>query len=243
MTLSFVVFPAEADAAANKAVRLRVSFNGKSEKTEADWDRNSYQVAAANKTQGNLKSKTIVSCKVYIPKTLLKKNGDFLNFYADMNLFTYAPKNTGSEFWNKKTKTEWNGSISGMHVVYVTKKGNKCSLKVYNSVKDKNEKSPKKYATIKSSGKYYVLNMKGVLENKYIDTKGKTRKLNTKKKYILSPVMTIHGAGKTSGYIYVDKITVKAVKSYKITFNKKDYRAMDVCRNDGKKVKWKITKL
>lgn len=224
--VSVAVFPQDTVAAAakNKAVRIKVSFNGKESTTDKIWDQNTYGISTLLKSKSKVKKNTTVSYKVVVPKTLLKKNGDVLLFCMDLNLLEKY----------KDGSYRGVGSINKTRWCSIRKEGKKVYLGIYNEVKDKDEgevvvkgKKVQKVgnATIKEQGKYYVITMKDTLRNTYYDYKtDKNKKINTKKSYYLMPEFVIHGdCSKLSGEIYLDEFTVNAAKKQTVTFNKKDY--------------------
>lgn len=69
------VMPAvSAQAAANKAARIPVSFNGKKKEDMVNYFAVSAGFAKSNTMKKNMK----VSSKVYIPQSAIKKNGDMV---------------------------------------------------------------------------------------------------------------------------------------------------------------------
>lgn len=241
MLMLFVLVPASAGEAfaatnkANKAARVKVSFNGKKSTTDAAWDQNTYGIQTALKSKGKVKKGTAVSYKILVPKSLLKTNNGDLSFCMDLIL---CDRKDGDTYYGvgMVNKTRWVG---------IHKEGNMAYLNVYNEVKDKEEgnvafngKGTKKVgnATISQQGKYYVITMKDTLRDTYYDFKtGKDKKLNTKKNYYLIPEFVIHGENcKANGEIFLDELTVKGAKKQTVTFNKKDYATVDARHFGGK---------
>lgn len=236
LALSLAAFTTRAEAAANKAARLYVSFDGKKEVKEEDWSKHVYSIDPMLPKTSKIKSGMTVTYKVYFPKTLLKKDGDGIDICMDLNLLTQDKKTGAYKRIGSVNKARW---------AFVKKEGKKVSLQVCKDATGAVIKNPS-YASIKSSGKYYVVTMKDVLGKVYYDNKtGKEKTINTKTSYTIAPSLVIHGIGKFSGYIYLDELTVKAAKTQKVTFNKKDYKDIQAIYWGGKDwtKKLKITKL
>lgn len=238
LLVPLAAFPVKVDAATNKAVRIKVSYDGKKQVSDSDWDKNTYSIYTQLPKTSKVKSGMTVSYKFYLPKTLLKKNGDTLLFCMDLNLFTYDKKAKEYSAVGAILKTRW-------CQVYLD--GKKVKMNVYNETKDKIEKNTSKYASIKTQGKYYVITMKDVLGSTYFDYKtGKDKKINTKTAYTIAPEFVIHGdCSKLSGYVYLDQLTVNAVKKQTVTYNKKDYAEVNAIHYGGKDwtSKWKIVSI
>lgn len=229
LVVTVASFPANAVAATNKGVRLKVSFNGKEKESISDdaadevWDQNTYNLEVPLTKKSKIKKNTTVSYKVLVPKKLLKKNDDTLMFCMDLLLMgTYNKKQ------NRYEKPEY--IINKTSWAQITKKGKKVSLCVYNEKKDKHSKSVtvsgskvKKSgnATIKEQGSYYVITMKDTLPNTGTNLKSqKNGKVNAKKSYYIIPQLVVHGdCSKLSGYIYYDEFTVNAVTKQTVTFS------------------------
>lgn len=226
LVFSLTAFSTNVNAAVNKAARLYVSFDGKKEVKEQDWDKHVYSIDTMLSKTSKIKSGMTVSYKIYIPKTLFKKNGDGIDFCMDLGLLTQDKKTKQYKGIGSVNKTRW---------ISVEKNGKKISLGGCNDATGKVTNNPK-YASIKTSGKYYVLTMKDTLGKVYYDYKAeKEKKINTKTAYTLVPSLVVHGYGsKFSGYIYLDEFTVKAAKTLKVTFNKKDYKDMGAWYWGGK---------
>lgn len=235
-TLLFVLLPsANVSAATNKAARLSVTFDGKKEKAEGDWDKHVYSIDAWLPKTMKVKSGMTVSYKLYIPVTLLKTEGDSLDICMDLTLLT-----------KKKTGYQGVGSINKSRWLTLTKQGKKVVGSIYNETLDKEEKFSK-YGTLKKSGKYYIITMKDVLGKYYYDyATQKDKKINTKTTYTIIQSLVIHGTGKFSGYVYLDEYSVKASQTQKITFNStKGYKNLSALYWGGKDwtKKLKIVKL
>lgn len=208
LTLSVFMSSVSVSAATNKAARLYVTFDGKEEVKDGDWDKHVYSIGLFLPKTSKVKSGMTVSYKIYIPKSLFKKDGDYVDICMDLTL---AGKDKNGYYGV--------GSIYKTRWVSIEKRGKKFEGRICNDVTGKMEKFSK-YASLKSSGNYYVLTMKDVLGKNYYDYKArKNKKINTKTAYTLIPELVIHGNGKFSGYIYLDEFTVKAAKTQKVTFS------------------------
>lgn len=225
----------QVQAAANKALQIKVSFNGKRDSDKA-YDQNNYVVTTGYKGTTKLKSGMTFSAKVYVPVAALKKDGDTVHIDNFINL-------------NKKVKKEYQyvGSVNSNYTVMLMKAGKKIKLARWNISKEKEEKIGN-YATYEKSGKYYVITLKNVpLKNKYIDVNGKSKKLDTSSTFMLSQGVSVVGTcSKVSGYVYLDNLQIKGTAKTisKITFNSKDYEWTNAYRsNAGKEVKVSIKKV
>lgn len=202
---------AEASAATNKALRTKVAFDGQKESDEA-WENNSYTLTAAYKNTTKLKKNMKASETVYVPVAALKKNGDTVH----MDTFV-AVSNAKSG--------EWVGDVRSNYTVMLIKEGKKVRLGLWNIAKSKEEKIGK-YATVKKSGKYYVVTIKNLpLMNKMYVAEEQIKAINTKTKYDTALSVNVTGTcSKTSGYVYADDLKLQAAKTQTITFDKKDYK-------------------
>lgn len=201
-----------AQAATNKGLRMKVSFNGKRE-GDAAYDNNCYGFLAQYTKTSKLKKNMTVSGKVYVPVSALKKNGDIIHINVWEDLIT-------------DKKGEYIGSIESNYTIMLIKDGKKLRLAKWNASKEKEEKIGN-LATYKKSGDYYVITLKNVpLENKYRNNKGKKVSLNTKTAYKIAQGISVTGTcSKVSNkYVYVDDRSIKAASTLKITFDKKDYK-------------------
>ena len=211
----FAAIPsATAQAATNKAMQMKVSFNGKRDSAQA-YNDNIYGMLAGYKKTAKVKKNMSVSGKVYVPVSALKKSED--SVHVDVWL----------DLCNKKG--DYIGAIDSKYTIILTKEGKKVSLVKWNKSKEKIEKIGS-LASYKKSNNYYVITLKNVpIENKYINTKDKKVSLNTKTTYNLNQGIIVTGTcSKVSKkYIYVDDLMLKGTSTQKITFNKKDYTFVD----------------
>ena len=211
----FAAIPsATAQAATNKAMQMKVSFNGKRDSAQA-YNDNCYGMMAGYKKTAKVKKNMSVSGKVYVPVSALKKSGDSIHIDFWMDLCS--------------KKGDYIGSIDSKYTIILTKDGKKVSLVKWNKSKEKIEKIGS-LASYKKSNNYYVITLKNVpLENQYVNTKDKRVSLNTKTTYNLNQGISVAGTcSKVSNkYIYVDDLMLKGTSTQKITFNKKDYAFVD----------------
>lgn len=235
LCVSLALLPARANAASNKAIRLKVAFDG----TDSDWDNNTFSIDTCLKKTSKVKSGITITSKIYVPKTLLKKNGDSIGFCNDLMLLTYNSKEKYYQGVGSINKTRW---------FFISKDGKNLNVNVYNEKKDKteadftvkeNKAKSSKYVSVKTKGKYYVITLIDKLGNTYYDyAADKEKKLNTKKTYTLVHSLVVHGeCSKLSGYIYLDELSVNAVKKQTITYDKKDYKTIGGSHFGGKN--WK----
>lgn len=207
----FAAIPsAETFAAANKALRTKVTFNGDKESDEA-WMNNNYVMQAGYKKASKIKKNMKMSAKVYVPAAALKKNGDTVIVDAWINL-------------ENSKNGKYAGEIGAKYQVILSKEGKKIRLALVDLVKEK-ECKPGKTASYKKSGKYYVITINDMPLENVVYKDEQTSKINTKTKYNLGQGISVTGTcSKTSGYVYVDDLKISGVTTQKITFNKKDYK-------------------
>lgn len=197
-------------AAANKALRSKVVFNGDKE-SDAAWMNNNYVMQAGYKKASKIKKNMKMSAKVYVPAAALKKNGDTVIVDAWINL-------------ENSKNGKYAGEIGAKYQVILSKEGKKIRLALVDLVKEK-ECKPGKIASYKKSGKYYVITINNMPLKNTVYKDEKTSKINTKTKYNLGQGIGVTGiCTKTSGYVYVDDLKISGVTTQKITFNKKDYK-------------------
>ena len=222
----FAAIPsAETFAAANKALRTKVTFNG--DKSEEAWENNSYYLGIGYKKASKIKKNMKLSVKVYVPASALKKNWD--RVYV----------NTGIDLENSKNG-KYAGTVSSRYPVILIKDGKKIQVELYDSVTDRNIKAGK-LASCKKSGKYYMITINNMPLRNVVSKDEKESKINTKTKYNIIQGVAITGVcSKSSGYIYVDDIKFSGVTTQKITFNKKDYKFCD-CSHLEKQHTVKVT--
>ena len=207
----FAAIPsAETFAAANKALRTKVTFNGDKESDEA-WMNNNYVMQAGYKKASKIKKNMKMSAKVYVPAAALKKNGDTVIVDAWINL-------------ENSKNGKYAGEIGAKYQVILSKEGKKIRLALVDLVKEK-ECKPGKTASYKKSGKYYVITINDMPLENVVYKDEQTSKINTKTKYNLGQGIGVIGTcSRTSGYVYVDDLKISRVTTQKITFNKKDYK-------------------
>lgn len=197
-------------AAANKALRSKVVFNGDKE-SDAAWMNNNYVMQAGYKKASKIKKNMKMSAKVYVPAAALKMNGDTVIVDAWINL-------------ENSKNGKYAGEIGAKYQVILSKEGKKIRLALVDLVKEK-ECKPGKIASYKKSGKYYVITINNMPLKNTVYKDEKTSKINTKTKYNLGQGIGVTGiCTKTSGYVYVDDLKISGVTTQKITFNKKDYK-------------------
>ena len=135
----FAAIPsAETFAAANKALRTKVTFNGDKESDEA-WMNNNYVMQAGYKKASKIKKNMKMSAKVYVPAAALKKNGDTVIVDAWINL-------------ENSKNGKYAGEIGAKYQVILSKECKKIRLALVDLVKEK-ECKPWNIASYKISGK------------------------------------------------------------------------------------------
>ena len=197
-------------AAANKALRSKVVFNGDKESDEA-WMNNNYVMQAGYKKASKIKKNMKMSAKVYVPAAALKMNGDTVHVDAWIGL-------------ENSKNGNYVGDIRAKYTVMLIKDGKKMRVALWDLAKEK-ECKPGNTASYKISGKYDVIRINDMPLENVVYKDEQTSKINTKTKYNLGQRIGVTGTcSKTSGYVYVDDLKISGVTTQKITFNKKDYK-------------------
>ena len=218
-----------ASAAANKAVRMKVSYTV--QKSPMDFLKNTYIAEAQLPKSGKLSTSQTMSAKVVIPEALLKNEGDNLEAALSLGI--------GHNI----------GGVDAIYWIELTKKDGKVLLQKRTMKNDKRSAAGK-YADLKEVNGKYILTLKN------IPIKGNARynnkdisfsKLAAKKKswQLYLQFALIGNVTKKTGsqYIYVDEISLKTDKTKKITVDSsKEYTSWQTLRFDGKTVAAKIVK-
>lgn len=207
----FAAIPSmETFAAANKALRMKVVFDGDKESDET-WANNNYAMQAGYKKASKIKKNMKMSAKVYVPAAALKKNGDTVHVDAWISL-------------ENSKNGNYVGDIRSKYTIMLIRDGKKIRVALWDPAKEK-EIKPGKTASYKKSGKYYMITINDMpLENTVYNDE-QTSKINTKTKYNLGQGIGVTGTcTKTSGYVYVDDLKLSGVTTQNITFDKKDYK-------------------
>lgn len=209
---------ATAEAAANKALQMTVSFNGKNtgegKDNDAIWNANNYSMFACYKNAAKISSKIRLCGTVYIPKKALSKAGSEIHVNPYLDVIT-----------NNKAQ-DYVGYLGGRYTVIVSRNNKKVVLNGWDEVKQK-DCSISKYAKLSSyNSKYYKLTYNFPVQSK-LDLDGKKIKINTGKKYRLVHGTSITGLATKQKNIsvYTDDLTITSGSKTlgKITFNRKDY--------------------
>ncbi|MBR1692043.1 MAG: hypothetical protein IJ711_04635 [Lachnospiraceae bacterium] len=216
VTTVVVAVPLQADAASNKALRMKVSFTG--DKYTGDeahdaaiYPKNGYSMGVSFQEAKPTKSMKM-SADVYVPVSALKKDGD----NVEINMYV-----------NITEGETYIGDVNSKYNFELRKEGKKIVVKKYDPAKDK-ESSAGKLASVKKSGKYYVVKLKNIALNKTAtqwneDGTSTQIKIPTGNCWLNGNVEVIGTCSKSSGYVYADNLQLKAKKTIKITFDKKDY--------------------
>ena len=187
-------------AAANKALRSKVVFNGDKESDEA-WMNNNYVMQAGYKKASKIKKNMKMSAKVYVPAAALKKNGDTVHVDAWIGL-------------ENSKNGNYVGDIRTKYTVMLIKDGKKMRVALWDLAKEK-ECKPGKTASYKKSGKYYVITINDMPLENVVYKDEQTSKINTKTKYNLGQRIGVTGTcSKTSGYVYVDDLKSDYAEDY-----------------------------
>ncbi len=222
----------DAQAAANKALSMKVNFNGKTyreEVTDDDWNDNSYTMYATYKKNVKIQKGMKVSQTAYVPVSLLKKNGDQVNLCVYLDLET--------------TKGKYVGSIWGAYSFSIRKEDKGIVLTRWNNAKEREEKAGK-LASFKKSGKYYVVQIKNLTFEPNIWTENATaiKVAKYNKTCRVSQALNVVGlcAKSKNAAVYTDNLSIKSNSTQKISFDKKDYK--DVWGWSAKKDKeWPVS--
>ena len=231
----FSVGTLTASAASNKALRMKVSFDGKDTGDGKDnatiWNNNTYSSFACYQNASKISNKIRICGTVYLPKKALSKA------YSSIHIAPYLDVTTNTD------AQDYLGWLGGRYSIVAFNNGKKVALDVWDNVKEK-ECSNSKYAKLTSyNSKYYKLTYNIPVLSK-LDVDGKAVKINTSKKYRLVHGTDITGLGtkQKNIYVYMDdcKITSGSKTLGRITFDKKDYRFSDGSHKD-KIISCKVT--
>ncbi len=206
----------DAQAAANKALSMKVSFNGKTssdEVTDDDWNNNSYMMYAAYKKNVKVQKGMKASQTIYFPASVLKKDGDCINFSIFLNI--------------DNTNGKVVGCLWGADAFTICRENGKVKLKRFNTIKGKEQKVGN-LATLKKSGQYYVVSIKNLtFQSKIWPDSGKPVKVaKYNKKCNVAQAVSFTGLCRktNSAVVYLDNLSLKSDSTYKISFDKKDYK-------------------
>ncbi len=206
--LSFGNVPAEA---ANKALQVPLSF--KKESAANAYDYNTVSVSCRMDKQTKLKTNTYISGKIYVPASIFQVEGDILFIGACLEL---------------ETPETYAGGLEYAYWIALQETGGKPFLRKLD--KELNDlEGVSKIASVKKSGKYFVITLKKVPTAKtgfdaLLNKETTVKKLIAKKqKYTILPTFTIHGdfclkVPKTN--FYFDDVKVTTTTTQKQTFSK-----------------------
>lgn len=194
------LFPVNADAASNKAVKIPVSFTGISytEGAPDDWNKiNDYAVMTGIEDSLTLTQQLSVRATFYIPKTALAKNDSLISFGSWADIFS---SETG----------EWLGTIDTEHTgnVSIVKEGSKV-VGHYWDISSQSEKPAGNYVTIKTEKAYYAVTITHPLETEVKNEEGIISPIDTSKPYLVAIGLSFSGEGtKFKDNIYLDNVTL-----------------------------------
>ncbi len=221
-------------ATVNKALKLKnASFSKVTEETQMHFaTRGAELCASLPKTDKIKKSGMKVSATVYIPKTALKEAGDEISI--DVYLYLQGTKagknnlkqNTGPEGWNY-----YKGFVETKYDLTLRLNKNKKLVTVKHEwSKNRKESKAGNYISVKSSGSYYVVNLKNVPVTDFYGLEENSQ-MDTKTAFILSPSVLFISTTKDDwkGNLYIDNLKLKsASKTQTVKFDTKDYRSLYV---------------
>ncbi len=221
-------------ATVNKALKLKnASFSKVTEENQMHYaSRGAELCAALPKTDKIKKSGMKVSATVYIPKKALKEAGD--EVFIDVYLYLQGTKagknnlkqNVGPENWSY-----YKGFVETKYDFTLRLDKNKKLVTVKHQwSNNKKESKAGNYLSVKSSGSYYVVNLKNVPVTDYYGPE-EGSPMDTKTTFILSPSVLIlsNTKGDWKGNLYIDNLKLKsASKTQTVKFDSKDYRCLYV---------------
>ena len=197
-------------AASNKAVRVKTTFPAI--KGDSD-DSQHVMFGGVQKTKCKATKSMKLSCTLYIPEAAFGKD----------TFFSFDPM-VGLE-----TTKKYYGTIFGKYRVHLQSENGKM---VFRKETDDGlgAKLSAKTASIKKKNGFYVIALKNLpLCSWAFDwTPDKKIKINTSKNFKLLTYIRVfrHSGKKWSGAVYADNLTLRAGKTLKMTFDKKDYSSV-----------------
>ncbi len=205
--------------AANKSLRMKCSFKAaKENESEQDWEYNTFVMSAYLSGRDRMTNSMSSAAKIIIPASFVNE--------VQFNIGLELAQKSGDGYIYK-------GTVHGRYWFSVVKREKGVAVDTYDEKEGTNSTSSK-YATVKKFGDRYILTIKkSTFFDWFFDgEKGGNVPLNTKTKYVMNPLIQIHGdfPKKASGTIEVDELTLKTKNSHKITFNKNDYAAIKCYR-------------
>lgn len=204
-------------ASKSKALKAGVSFTGISQ--QKLWDgslspeqvnietiANMYSFGVVSKAKTKFTTKMKVSATLYIPKKVMNKSGCE---------FDIVPVIACNDFY-----------VQGKYVVILNNRSGKVNVTMY----DGNRKpvKAKKYTKVKKTKKFYKVKIKNLPMDSFgrLPGSGEKTSIPAKTKYKPNFTFSISGFGKNScGFMYIDDIQLKATKTIKIDFSKKNYKS------------------
>lgn len=236
MTVLSLLIPGEVWAA-NKALRLKRTVPAAA---EDNFTNRNLVGCVYLKTKGKLTKSMKFSGTVWIPEKALSSAGDSIIIEP---FVSFAKKK--SDFKNRD-------NVSGVFCkkTLLLRAGSKKKGKlVRRDPLTGKETAIGKYGTVRKSGSYYVVTIKNLpLADYLVDVTEQgfvKNKFSTKTNYYLTMEINLHSTAKKawSGYVYMDNLKVKASKTWKTAFEKKDYDRAEGYAWDGTKVACAVKKV
>ena len=231
LTLGFVT---GVNAATDKALKLKdAAFSKVTKETQNHFASRGAELCASLPKADKIKPSGMkISATVYIPKKALKKAGDQVN--VDVYLCLQETKagknnlkpNTGREQWDY-----FQGFVETKYdFILRLDKNKKLFTAKHQWSKNYEESKAGNYLSVKTTGNYYIVNLKNVPVTDYYGVT-KNTPMDTKTTFILSPSILVLSStkGDWKGNLYIDNLKLtSASKTQTVTFNKKDYRSLYV---------------
>lgn len=198
-------------AAVNKALQMKVSFNGKTT-GEAAWS----IFQACYKSKIKLSKNATITQTLYIPKKALSKKNSEVNISAYVDLLP-------------SKKSGYVGHIQSKYSLTLRRNAKKIEISGWNLETGRQDSSKVRKCTKLTSynSKYYKVTFAFPLQKKMTNPKGKMVSINYKNKYRLLHGVSVAGRGAKANnvYLYADNFIIKSGSKTldRITFNKKDY--------------------
>lgn len=210
----------QANAAANKALKITAAFDGYTI-TENGRSKNTYYVDALyTKKQVKLSKNMTMQATVYLPASLLSGVNNQFHLFTNIIMCDNMWKTVG---------------IIGDKTNY--------SIMVYNdghTVKASSTGSNR--VSVKKSGKYYKVTLKIPMNSKYYYN-GKLKTIKANKAYNVALEVEVMGSQMNGkGTIYVDDLKINSKPGVSMNFSKKDFAATSFT-GTGKKVKVSAAKI
>ncbi|MSS62732.1 Ig-like domain-containing protein [Velocimicrobium porci] len=191
-----------AQAATKKVIPVKVSYNGKNWENDSKlWahSQSDCVITPGDKTY-KLTNTLSINYQVYIPKTVLQKNGSAIDLNTSLNVMD------STKDWN------WLGSIEGKYSISVVNEKGKYGIYAWNNETEKmvSAKDTAKLVTLKKDGDYVIATVKNVALKSEMETgDGKSKKIDTKTPRHLNATVRLCGVNtKVKATLYIDNVVV-----------------------------------